>query len=102
MNSYFLAPSASYYGQMKCKSCGSEINPTSDDYSCKQQTLKHDDWKYVTEHRKCATNQSGWLSLEKKQKRFNEEVATIESLLKSFDSNALATAIANIEVTAND
>jgi hypothetical protein len=90
---YQLSPSGTSAGRMICCTCGKKIDNKSQDFSIHQKTLPHDDWKYVTEHRKCAKNDTGWKRLEKAIHVREAEINRIVGILDSLDESHLVDAL---------
>jgi hypothetical protein len=60
---YFFSGSRNSCGTMVCAHCQRTITPEAEDWLAYQKSSK-EDWYYVCFHRKCRTDQSGWLAAE--------------------------------------
>jgi len=75
-------------GRMICVNCNKIISPQTDDWIYWQKDDKDGDWKYLTAHRDCTKNQSGWEKIERTKKGYAERVNDIKNyLLKYRNSN---------------
>lgn len=74
---YYFKGSGCMAGCMICPSCNKPIDSDSQDWLCYQKHSKYD-WKYVTWHRSCCKDQSGWEKLENK---FAKDEAEIEAIM---------------------
>ena len=88
---YFFVNSGCITGTMICPKCNQPIMDHAHDWVSYQKSCKDDygwdDWKYVTFHRKCYDDQSGWIKIEKAQAVANNKhqyaISTMEKSAQS-------------------
>ena len=61
-------------GLMQCPVCNKPVKRKHHDWLLSKKTVDIDDWAYVTRHRKCVKDQSGWEKIEKERIKFNLDV----------------------------
>ena len=70
-------------GMMKCQKCGKQIDSVTQDWVSATKNIK-DDWKYISWHRDCYSEQRGWADIEVSIVLYNNKVAKIKKELEVY------------------
>lgn len=81
---YHTFNSGTYCGSMICNKCNKKIEQEKEEWVSYQKSNKFNDWKYITIHRGCFKDQSGWLKIEREKKEFDLNVKRALECIKSF------------------
>lgn len=82
---YHFGGCGSTTGNMMCRACGNKIDEYADHWMEAQEDTEDYDWQYVTWHRKCCKDQSGWERIERKEKKRIERVKEIKRDFLKYD-----------------
>jgi len=94
-HSYHFAGGGCSTGRMICEKCNQPIFNHAHDWVSYQMDYRGPDgwmdWKYVTHHRACYPDQSGWTKLEKKARqeedRVNSIMAALDKICSDFNAS---------------
>lgn len=64
---YNFAGSYSSCGQMLCAVCVERVDSLTQDWVATKRSLPGFDWEYLTRHRDCTEDQSGWELIDKQK-----------------------------------
>lgn len=78
---YHFAGSGGSAGTMICPVCNQPVMDHAHDWVEYTKPMK-DDWKYVTVHRKCYADQSGWEKIEHARKKADDRRNQIMAALR--------------------
>jgi hypothetical protein len=90
-------------GSMMCEKCNKKVDSMTHDWVSYSFPTKHD-WKYVTQHRDCTEDQSGWLKVERAKITFDNDVKKAIAIINTFKddsggySSAFHTALSKLGV----
>ncbi len=84
---WYFAGSGTMTGLMRCAGCQNRISSDKEDWLSYKKSAKGD-WKYVTWHRVCCSDQSGWEKYEKEWEAGEAEVRAIMKDLSKYLDNS--------------
>jgi hypothetical protein len=84
-HNYHFAGGGCSSGRMICAKCNQPVFNHAHDWVSYRKTFRDEhgalDWKYVTHHRACYADQSGWLKIEAEQRKEAERDKAIMTAL---------------------
>lgn len=66
-------------GNMICRVCGERIDSQTQDFMVSKRNTKGGGWEYVTRHRACVIQQSGWEAIEREMEEREQRIKNVLS-----------------------
>ena len=80
---YHHAGGGCQVGKMACAVCRENIDSDTEDWLETKKEIDYD-WGYISRHRVCVKDKSGWLRIEKENARHEKEVDILVATLSKY------------------